>query len=306
MDLDAYAGQGGVGGVGDGADKGVGGRVIAHDKASAGADHVECLVESEGVAAFFAAGCAAFAAFTTTLTAAAVFAAAFSCAFDAAAVFTPAFGDVACALAGVAVPYLVTASGYHHADGQNDYGQRVGQLPLHFAVVHFFTSFLYGFLRACPSYALHDRGELSRNYVRMKQIRKLDRSFPGCGFQQPAMGSQWRGAGRGSTGWGDSRRYGEDRGERRRTGGRLRALYERMSESGVAGFIGFSGWRGSCWGCWVDRGVGREFMRVYERRREIGGKIGVGAGLSGLVRVGWCVFGVKVDGWGRSGGDFGG
>ena len=112
------------------------------------------------------------------------------------------------------------------------------------------------------------------------------------------MGSQWRGAGREPTGWGDSRRYGEDRGERRRTGGRLRALYERMSESGFAGFIGFSGWRLSCWGCWVDRGVGREFMRVYERIREIGGKIGVGAGLSGLVRVGWCVFGVKVDGWG--------
>ena len=36
----------------------------------------------------------------------------------------------------------------------------------------------------------------------------------------------------------------------------------------------------------LDAGVGREFMRVYERLREIEGGIGVGVGLPGLEGVG--------------------
>ena len=45
-----------------------------------------------------------------------------------------------------------------------------------------------------------------------------------------------------------------------------------LSESGFAGFWDFrDGWV-SCWGWRVDRRVGREFMRVYESLREIGGE----------------------------------
>ena len=47
------------------------------------------------------------------------------------------------------------------------------------------------------------------------------------------------------------------------------SVYERLSDSGFAGFIGFSGWRVSrCCGR-VDTYVVREFMSDYERFRVV-------------------------------------
>ena len=62
-----------------------------------------------------------------------------------------------------------------------------------------------------------------------------------------------------------------------------------MSESGFAGFYGLTGLWESCRG-WMYAGVGRVFVRDYDRLREFGVEFGVG-----LVRHGW---------WGQEGAFF--
>ena len=66
----------------------------------------------------------------------------------------------------------------------------------------------------------------------------------------------------------------------------------------LGGFLGFSGWRVPGCDLGVETGVGREFMRVYEGLREIGGEIGVGMGWRGWWGLAGVFFGVKVGGRG--------